>query len=104
MPGRFAEFVRLMQEGNRLANEQMERLGNDGREPKSGLAQVNGNIDTASEALTATIDATATQLNDRMDKGFGVNYKYKVEKNIRPSPRYSCSSARPESSMGPGPA
>ena len=138
LPGRFAEFVRLTQESNRLINERLERLENDVGELKSGLTQVNGKIDTAVEALdrkiddtanqlnnkidetanrldrkidetaeqlnrkidetanqlnrkiddtaeqlNAKIDETANQLNGRMDNGFGVNYEYKVEKNIR---------------------
>ena len=68
LPGRFAEFVRLTQESNRLINERLERLENDVGELKSGLAQVNGKIDTAVEALDRKIDETASQLDNKIDE------------------------------------
>ena len=67
LPGRFAEFVRLTQESNRLINERLERLENDVGELKSGLTQVNETIYARTEALDSKIDDTANRLDRKIE-------------------------------------
>ena len=45
--------------------------------------QLNRKIEDTANQLNRKIEDTANQLNGRMDNGFGANYEYKVEKNIR---------------------
>ena len=72
---------------NQLANQLNSKIDDTAnrldRKIDDTANQLNAKIDDTANQLNRKIEDTANQLNGRMDNGFGANYEYKVEKNIR---------------------
>ena len=72
---------------NQLANQLNRKIDETAnqlnRKIDETANQLNSKIEDTANQLNRKIEDTANQLNGRMDNGFGANYEYKVEKNIR---------------------
>ncbi len=110
LPERFAEFVQLTEQNFQLVNqnfqlvyERLDRLESDVTELKTHVARIDSNIDRIDSHLVridghivriddhivridghiVRIDATLNRMDGRMDNGFGMNYEFKIAKNMR---------------------
>ena len=92
LPERFNEFVQLTRENNRIANERLTELKAGVSSLETALAATNQRLDEFIEATDRNfqmvygrldrMDSRFDRIDGRLDNGLGMNYEFKIEKNI----------------------
>ena len=80
--GRFDEFVELTNRNFELVNRRLDHLESNVGELRTDMVEVKvrtGNL----EATMGQVQTSVNRVHGRMDNGFGMNYEFKAENNIR---------------------
>ena len=81
LPERLSDFMALTNRNFELVHSRLDKLEMDVGTLKSDMVEVKnrtGNLETTMGQMQVSIN----QINGRLDNGFGMNYQFKVEKNL----------------------
>ena len=73
-PARLAEFAEQTNRNFDLVNNRLDNLETDVSQLKSDMVEV--------KERTSNLEIAVNRINGRLDNGLGMNYEYKVEKNL----------------------
>jgi outer membrane murein-binding lipoprotein Lpp len=95
LPERFAELAErvtalteAMNHNFELVNKRLDNLESDVRTLKSDVVELKSDVGTLKSDMvevknrTSNLETSVNRIHGRLDNGFGMNYQFKVEKNL----------------------